>query len=475
METFREMEVLLQRNDLVFRKAREPMVLEHTDWCMLSGSALSQKKSSYRSHLIGKLLQVKYKRGTGGRLEKHFFEIQREALAARFLLFLGARHSAIRLLERVFRKSEQRNDTATALFTAQLLRHHYGVIQRKGEKYRFYKTRASEKLFQYHAEALADEYLEDLLYQYQSGGGSKSALSKIASEYEAELSKLLDKHTTVKLHHRFRFIRVIHQMCLNDYEETAIGCREAIQFFRAIPACPPAYIRAYLFQLIVCEIQLEHFRKGENTVYQLLKMVHPGNSNWFKVLELHCILCLRERNYVQAFEIWQQAASNSSFSRLYASDQEIWRIVEAFLNYLADFDFAGKELSELPPFRLGKFLNEVPTLTQDKRGYNVTILVVQILFLLRKKDYDAIIDRAEAIEKYTDRYLRGLAHRRSRFFLKMILQLPRAGFHSLRVERRVKAWHQKLLATPPAMAREPHEIEIVPYEELWEMVLIDIG
>ncbi|MBR9922183.1 MAG: hypothetical protein GYB31_15195 [Bacteroidetes bacterium] len=401
-------------------------------------------------------------------MDSQFFAIQREMMAARFLLYLGARHSAVGLLKRVFRKSDQRDDTNTALQAAQLLRHHYSALERKPGMYRYYHQKSEEKLRLFHAESMADAWLEDLLYLYKSNRESRKSMAQKTAVYEAELNRIPATEHSLKLQHRLRFIQVVKYMTLNDYEKTAESCLEAISHFRRKPNTPASYIRIYLFQLIACKIQLELYEDSEEYIEDLDQMLLKGNSNWFKLKELQCILCLRNSKTVEARCHWEEAVQHPAFEKLYSTDREIWRIVEAFLHYL-------EQALQKSTFRLGRFLNEVPTLSQDKQGYNVTILVIQILFLLRHKKYDQIIDRAEAIEKYANRHLRGKAHRRSRYFIKMVLQLPKAGFHPMRLEKRVKSWQRKLENTPPAIARELHEIELVPYETLWSMILADLG
>ena len=53
----------------------------------------------------------------------------------------------------------------------------------------------------------------------------------------------------------------------------------------------------------------------------------------------------------------------------------------------------------------------------------------------------------------------------------MLLQIPLSSFHKAGVERRSKKYYDKLLATPIDIANQAHEIEIIPYEYLWEFVM----
>jgi hypothetical protein len=91
--------------------------------------------------------------------------------------------------------------------------------------------------------------------------------------------------------------------------------------------------------------------------------------------------------------------------------------------------------------------------------------------MIHKKEYDQAIDRIEAIEKYVTRYLRKDDTFRSNCFIRMLLQIPASGFHQAGVIRRAKKYQNKLEECPLEMAGQNYEIEIIPYETLWKMVV----
>jgi len=122
-------------------------------------------------------------------------------------------------------------------------------------------------------------------------------------------------------------------------------------------------------------------------------------------------------------------------------------------------------------FKLGKFLNSVPVFSKDKRGLNIPILIIQILFMIIRKDYDNAINRIEAIEKYCVRHLRMDEHFRSNCFIKMLLEIPKSSFHQAAVKRKTQKLLDKLKATPQQVVNQIHEIEIIPYEVIWDYIM----
>jgi len=81
------------------------------------------------------------------------------------------------------------------------------------------------------------------------------------------------------------------------------------------------------------------------------------------------------------------------------------------------------------------------------------------------------IDRIEAIKKYCSRYLRQDDNFRSNCIIKLLLQIPEGSFHRQAVLRRAGKYLEQLQSVPLEIAYQTHEIEIIPYEDLWEMTI----
>ena len=164
---------------------------------------------------------------------------------------------------------------------------------------------------------------------------------------------------------------------------------------------------------------------------------------WFKLQELYLTLCLHTRNYQKAWETYHCATGHRKFRSLFANAQEVWRIYEAWLYFLLR---AGKihdrEGKAKKKFRLGKFINEVPTFSKDKRGLNVPILIVQIVLLLQEGVYDRLFDRMEAIAQYKHRYLDKEQNYRSNVFIRMLLETSKASFNKKEAMERVERYHK---------------------------------
>lgn len=154
----------------------------------------------------------------------------------------------------------------------------------------------------------------------------------------------------------------------------------------------------------------------------------------------------------------------------------VCNILKLYEKMLSKFIFPTVHAVTNPSkYKQGKFLNSIPVYSKDKRDLNVSSLIIQIVFVIVKKDYDQAIDRIEAIEKYCSRYLRKDENFRSNCFIKALLQVPISGFHKAGVERRAKKYIGQLSDVPLEMSNQPYEVEIIPYEDLWQIIMDSLG
>ena len=55
--------------------------------------------------------------------------------------------------------------------------------------------------------------------------------------------------------------------------------------------------------------------------------------------------------------------------------------------------------------------------------------------------------------------------------MKMLLHIPKANFHKAAVLRQASGYFGKLQAFPIEISNQAYEVEIIPYEDLWEMAV----
>jgi hypothetical protein len=100
----------------------------------------------------------------------------------------------------------------------------------------------------------------------------------------------------------------------------------------------------------------------------------------------------------------------------------------------------------------------------------VAILVLQLLHFLRERNLEEVLLRLERLRKYQQRHLYEPATLRSRLFLRLLQVTVDKNFDAAQAAERGLALLQQLRDTPPP-GEAFAEVEIIPYEHLWELVL----
>ena len=119
------------------------------------------------------------------------------------------------------------------------------------------------------------------------------------------------------------------------------------------------------------------------------------------------------------------------------------------------------------------FNNDFEVFDRDKEGMNIPLFLLPLLYSLAQgSDHEEEYGRSvDAIEKYRKRYLDNDLNRRSASFTNMLLALGKIEFEQASAERKIKKEMAVLTSLPPQEAGQSLAVEIIPYEDLWQMLV----
>lgn len=404
--------------------------------------------------------------------QRAYYEVHKDWATAKILLGKNAHLAGIQLCHRVLNKARRFEFSDMVLDIARTLRLHYGATVGDSRKFHQFNDLYKEYLQIILDENQAEEWYIELISGFVNSKTREMSVREEARKYDERVTLLVKRSDTYRTRLCAYLIRLIIFTSVNDYEGTIRVCDDGIRYFEKKSYTASRPLQILYYQLLVCHIQLKRYQEGKISAEKCLSLLEEGSFNWFKYQELYFILCMHTRQYQEAYQIFVKTVEHRKFTFLPQSAAEIWKIYEAYLHYLVNLELIeANEDQRFSKFRLGRFLNETPLYSKDKRGMNIPILVIQILLMIRQRKYSEAIDRIEAIKKYCSRYLRKNDTFRSNCFIKMLVQVPASNFHKAGVTRRAEKYLQKLKAFPLNIANQTHEIEIIPYEDLWEMAI----
>jgi len=399
--------------------------------------------------------------------QRAFYTCQRYMTISKILLGRTARKPAVKLFEKVLKYAERLELCEPARDAAIGLRDYHAYRTGNVREFEKYLNLSRKYTEIWQAEDLAQQY-----FQEYSVSSIKSVPAEREQRFKSTMSKLrpyLKNITSYRLHFLVYLLETNHYSETNTYSKLLKSANEASTFFKSKPIAPIALVAIFKVRQLEAYIGLDDFENGRKVFRQCDRQIEPGVVHWYNSYELYMLLLFRTKKYHSLSTIFEKATQHPAYKHQTTKRHERFRIFQAFIYYLSLLDRV--KLGVTKDFRLQRFLNELPIHSQDKRGYNVTVLMIQILILIQSKQHDKLTDRIEAIEKYTSRYLRNDENFRSNCFIKMLLQVPKRNFHKVAVLRHAKPYIEKLATVPLLKSKQSYEIEIIPYEHLWEYVL----
>ncbi len=433
---------------------------------------LPSLKNKLKDRLLDAIFLLDFKEANFSNRQKAFFECYKKWSAGMTLLIRNAKITGIDLLERLQRHAMHFEFTELTLDILRVLKLQYSTVDGDIKKYEATKVqyRVYEKIWI--MESRAEEYYSELMIQYTNSKATKVEQTELAERYYAELAPFMQECASFKLHLFGRLIQMLIYNTVNDYINTARLCEEAIVFFDKKEYDSGLPLQVFYYNLITCYLQLGEFEKGQAVISRCEYYFEEGSFNWFKLQELFFLLSMHTGHYNDAYRLFEKVTNYPRFEEKAVQIVEMWKIFQAYLYYLIKIGrIPAEEVQQSGKFKISKFLNEIPMFSKDKRGMNISILIIQILYSIAERNYEQSIERIEGIEKYCSRYLKDSDTFRSNCFIKMLLQIPQASFHREAVNRKTERYAKNLYSVPLEAANQTHEVEIIPFETLWKMTL----
>lgn len=344
------------------------------------------------------------------------------------------------------------------------------------------RVNGSEKEFEYYSqlyweyknwtdlECRAWDYLQRAQLPYRRKAGVRSAESPRLHLYLAELKPHVFKTPSVMFHIYYFLLGNHDALERFDYQALIENCKIALEYLENKPYDIQNPKAVFYYMQVIGYTFLGKYEEGHEAAEAGLAYAAEGTASWFSALEVYLYLAIHTRNYDKAFELYGIAANHRRLPALHEAQQETWHILGAYCYIL--HRLTGTPLPEgCRKFKSRKFLNEISTFGADKTGMNIAIMIAHIMLqLIENKDVE-VWDRIQALAKYRERYLVDNPFvARSELFVKILVALVKSGFRRDAFRARATPLLNALQKLPLQLTNQVHELEIVPYEHLVQLI-----
>jgi tetratricopeptide (TPR) repeat protein len=313
-------------------------------------------------------------------------------------------------------------------------------------------------------------YYESINLQFGKNKKVNKDLIVIEIEsYLKELQPFENKIRSFKFHRNYYNLKMVFHHVQNQYHEVIIYCDKLLDYIETIGFPSIVIKRNTIRQKAEHLVLLNKFDEALVEVEKILSLETEGTSTWINAQKMLLLIYVNKREYIKADQIASELFANQNYTRAVSAYKRQIALIGVYL-------YIFKLMRIIPGYRedqkseVKKYMNEYPEFGRDKSSMNIPIIIAQLLEAIVLKREGEVIDRIDALKKYSSRYITKSDSIRSNCFINMLLEVVRNNYHIVAIERHAKKYHTKLLANPKLTSDEAAEVEFIPYEYLWEVI-----
>ncbi|MEZ4909384.1 MAG: hypothetical protein R2774_00845 [Saprospiraceae bacterium] len=377
-------------------------------------------------------------------------------------------------IERLLSQSKKQNFAFIALDQLAILLNLHGFVE--PNKVKFEKTIADLDYYleMYMSELKLKKVYAQIshLYVMNKGGLNKKQL-QIVKELVFDVKDFKEKYKSNFFISFVSDLMYFYYQNIGDYENALHVAQSTLDELSVMEIKDKLGMYQCKKNMAICHFFLQNYEESSLYFEEVIEVVTPGTRNWFNATSLYFLNLINSKSYPALIELSLKVLSNKNLEK-HPYFYEQWKIREAYLHLLIKLKkihLTNEQNKTLKPFSIHKFINSVYLPSKDKTGQNITIQVLQIMFLLLDNKYGKIMDKIESLTQYTYRYLNNDETFRSNCFIRMLVQMVKADFHPIRTKTYTESLKKKLDHSRLIIDERSAQVEILPYDFLWNNMM----
>ena len=206
------------------------------------------------------------------------------------------------------------------------------------------------------------------------------------------------------------------------------------------------------------------WKKGLEYLEDRRKIFSHPDADWYRFMEIFYMIAVRDRNYKLGFQLVESVLESKNFNKLDITDQEKWRLYNAYINYANAGNFYMRHSN------FDDFIKEIPAYDKDREGFQVAVLFLQILYFTEQGNMVALKKRRDIIKKYMANHFKENFSYRTRTFYKLTNIVVENKLDLRQIQNKTRYLLGKL-PNNQIINDAFREMEIIPYEQLWDLLL----
>jgi tellurite resistance protein len=323
------------------------------------------------------------------------------------------------------------------------------------------------------AEIRSEELYQRTMLSYKISGTDINVLTEKILVYCDALVGLSEEYDSPIVNYNMYLVWTFRYEMQRDYPSMLQVCSQAEQFIENNPDyLQEEKIAAFHLKKMTAYLHMRDFKNGKVNAEKSLQIFPEGSPLWFLFMEYYLLLAFHTDNFINAMAILNRARSSSKFKKLDLETKEKWKVFEVYLNYFIEETDQSEELKAQTKknFKLSRFLNDSILYPKEQRVFTIHMLIAQLLFLIDKKNFTEARDRIDRLKSYATKQLDKDEHFRMIQFIRLLQQLSKANFQISSLTNTEK-YYNRLVDHSFFYRGLLNELEVIPFEKLWNYIL----
>jgi hypothetical protein len=451
--------------------------------CSPTDDKYRQLKSRFKKRLLNTLFFLDVNLPATSTYDRAYYSCNKDWTLVKILLSNNAEHTAASLARQLLTTALKFKFADVIVNCSRILRR-YAAMQSDDKKYETYDEHIKEYQEVLAAEMRSEEYYQRTLLSYQKSSTNIEKSENQIMTFCDELVELSETYDSPIINYNMYLVWVYRFEMSSDYISALQVCSNAETYIEE----NPRYYqddKLAIFQLKKMAAYLHlcnhssnsekknYYNEGKLNAEKCLKSFPEGSYIWFNFMEYYLLMSIHTDNFINALAIYKRASSNSKFKKLIGVEKEKWYMFDNYLNYIVESQRANNPIlaaQQRSNFRVSRILNQTASYPKNQRILNVYLMIIQVLFFIEKNNYAEATERINELRNYANHQLKKDIYFRAIQFIRLLQQVVRADF-SLNSLNNTEKYYNRLISRSFMYRGLLEEIEIIPYDKLWLLLL----
>ncbi len=422
-------------------------------------------KSRLKQKLLNHLFFLDFTNKNKGTAEQMELECIQFLHQARILQFAGEIKIARSLLQKVLTIAERGEYTNHKIHSLEDL---VAILSKNHQPHLFESTfeelTKSRKLFIEEEKARYDYLLMEMMV-VKSVNSRRKNMDRVKKTIE-KLYHQWKKSNSYNVFEYFMELTILYHKLSGEYEKLMPFLSEVENgSYHGIALNPYRVDRnRIILEKTHVYLKLKEIRKGLDYMSQNEHFFDPKRIEWFSFMETYFLTAMQNHDYQLATRLRENVYASKYFENNDPDCIMKWRIYSAYLQFAnsGNFNLIRADYIDL--------LEKIPEYDKEHEPEQVAILIFQLIYYSAMKDLDAVKARRDALKKYISNHFKENFSYRSRTFYKLLNIVAENNLDGKAIQSKTR-YLLKKLPEVQVVSDVYTEMEIIPYEYLWDMLM----